>query len=113
MDSFLLINLLFIGASIIFIGLAIPLILGKIPPNQWYGFRTPKTLSEARIWYPVNRIMGYDLVAVGTASIIAAVSLLLTGRSLSLARVLMTNVAVLFTALILSLLHGFWLLSKY
>jgi len=113
MDDFLLINVLFIAAGVIFMGLAMPLILGKVPPNQWYGFRTPKTLSEARIWYPVNRIMGFDLLAVGTATIISAVSILVTGRSISITQAVITNMAVLFTSLILGLIHGFWTLSKY
>jgi hypothetical protein len=30
-----------------YIGLGIPLLLGRIPPNSWYGCRTPKTLSSS------------------------------------------------------------------
>jgi uncharacterized membrane protein len=33
---------------------SIPLILGKVPPNHIYGFRTSRTLSSPEIWYPAN-----------------------------------------------------------
>ncbi len=113
MDDFLLVNVLFIITGAIFILLAMPLILGKVPPNQWYGFRTAKTLADNRIWYPVNRIMGYDLLAVGTATVISAVSVLATGRSISINQAMLTNLGVMFSTLVLGLLHGFWTLSKY
>ncbi len=44
---------------------ALPMVLGKIPPNPIYGFRTPKTLSSPDIWYPANRIAGWFMVAAG------------------------------------------------
>jgi len=45
--------------------LALPMALGKIPPNGLYGFRTPKTLASPDIWYPANRIAGWFMVAAG------------------------------------------------
>jgi hypothetical protein len=48
---------------------AAPLALGKIPPNQLYGFRTPKTLSSPDIWYPANRIAGWWMIAAGALAI--------------------------------------------
>lgn len=40
-----------------------PLILGLVPRNPVYGVRTRKTLSDDRIWYPVNRLGGWLLLA--------------------------------------------------
>jgi uncharacterized membrane protein len=113
MDDFLLINLLFIVAGTIFSVLGIPLILQKVPPNEWYGFRTAKTLSDERIWYPINKLMGYDLLAVGFAIIVSASSVLVTGRSISINQALVINLGVLGTALILGLIHGFLALKNY
>lgn len=48
---------------------AIPMILGKVPPNRVYGFRTPKTLSSPEIWYPANRIAGWWTIAAGVSAI--------------------------------------------
>jgi len=42
---------------------AVPLVLGVIPRNRVYGFRTKRTLSDDAVWYPVNRIAGVALVA--------------------------------------------------
>jgi uncharacterized membrane protein len=113
MDNFLLINLLFIFTGVVFIVLAIPLILAKIPPNQWYGFRTPKTLSEPHIWYAANRIMGYDLVAVGVAVCVSAISVLLTGRSITIGQASWINIGVLLSALFLAVIHSFLSLRNF
>jgi SdpI/YhfL family protein len=44
---------------------AVPLVLGLIPRNRFYGIRTAKTLSDDDVWYRVNRLGG---VAVMVAS---------------------------------------------
>jgi hypothetical protein len=46
--------------------LAIPMALGMVPPNRYYGFRTSKTLASPEIWYAANRIAGWWLL-VGSA----------------------------------------------
>ena len=59
-------------------GLSIPLLLNKVPPNPWYGFRTRLTLSDPRIWYPVNAWCARWLLWLGVATLVAGlVSLLL------------------------------------
>ena len=42
---------LYSGTGILLGGLALPLIVGRVPPNYWYGFRTPRTLASASLWY--------------------------------------------------------------
>ena len=37
---------------------AIPLIRGQVAPNASYGFRTPKTMSNAAHWYAANAFSG-------------------------------------------------------
>ncbi|WP_330485092.1 hypothetical protein [Tumidithrix elongata] len=39
MDDFFLINSLFLGVGLLYVGLSLPLIAEKIKPNNWYGFR--------------------------------------------------------------------------
>ena len=51
----------FIPASILLL-LALPLILGAIPPNRFYGVRTAVTLADRRRWYSANRYAGWTLV---------------------------------------------------
>ena len=48
---------------------SIPMILGKVPPNRIYGFRTARTLSSPEVWYPANRVAGWFMVAAAVVSI--------------------------------------------
>ena len=54
--------------------ISIPLILGIVPPNGVYGFRTSLTMSSPAIWYPANAFMGWALLA----SVVIGAALLLT-----------------------------------
>ena len=42
---------------------AVPLAAGWIPPNAFYGFRTPRSMSTAAEWYRANQLMGVYLLA--------------------------------------------------
>lgn len=42
---------------------AVPLATGWIPPNAFYGFRTPRSMSTAAEWYRANQLMGVYLLA--------------------------------------------------
>jgi hypothetical protein len=57
--------------GLLFVGLSIPLLRGKVPPNQWYGFRTRLTLGDPRIWYPVNAWGARRLLWLGAATLAA------------------------------------------
>jgi uncharacterized membrane protein len=57
------------------IGVALPMAFAIVPPNQWYGFRTTKTLSSPRIWYAANRASGWFMI--GAASVALCVHLAL------------------------------------
>jgi uncharacterized membrane protein len=48
-------------AALIFF-VAVPLVVGLIPRNRIYGFRTQKTLADDRAWYPVNRFAGVVII---------------------------------------------------
>ncbi len=52
-------------SGLLLVALSFPLILGKIGPNPWYGFRVQKTLSDPAIWYPANAYAGKRLLVVG------------------------------------------------
>jgi uncharacterized membrane protein len=55
--------------SLALFSFAVPLVLGLISPNRFYGVRTPRTLSDEGVWYAVNRAAG---VAVMVASCVYA-----------------------------------------
>jgi hypothetical protein len=64
---------LFVFSGILLMALSVPMILGKIPPNGWYGFRVKKTMENPEIWYPVNAYSGKWLLAISLVMILAAV----------------------------------------
>ena len=45
------------------------MILGRVPPNRIFGFRTEETLSSPEAWYPANRALGWFMAAAAIASI--------------------------------------------
>lgn len=53
------------------------MILRRVKPNRFYGFRTPKTLSDERIWYEANEYAGKLLLAMGLICMAAAILLYL------------------------------------
>jgi hypothetical protein len=72
MTTFLL---LFIACGAALIAMSVPLVLGRVPPNQLYGFRVRRTLAQPEIWYPANRYSGQLGAALGLILIVAAVGL--------------------------------------
>jgi uncharacterized membrane protein len=55
--------------------LGIPLWVGMVPPNRFYGVRTAATLADESLWYAVNRAAGRDMVIVGGVTFLLAVAL--------------------------------------
>jgi uncharacterized membrane protein len=58
-------TLFFVCSGLLITGLSIPMIKGLVKPNWWYGFRTVKTLSDKKIWYPANAYSGRLLLIMG------------------------------------------------
>ncbi len=56
-------------------GLSVPLILYKIPPNGWYGFRLPSTVENPKLWYQVNAYAGRRFLTVGLGTSVSAIIL--------------------------------------
>ena len=48
--------------------ISVPLILGVVPPNGIYGFRTAVTRSSRAVWYPANAFAGWALLAAASVS---------------------------------------------
>ena len=72
---------LWLFAGFLFIAVSIPLILDRVPPNAWYGFRVAKTFASERIWYTANREAGYNLLYTGiTIALTAVVTKLLVSK---------------------------------
>src|SRR5437667_12704068 len=63
--------------------LALPMMYEKIPPNGFYAFRTPRTLSDPNVWYPANRVAGRNRAVAGV--IVSTTALVLFAMNKSIA----------------------------
>ena len=95
-----------------FIGMSIPLIRERVPPNGTYGFRTKKTLSDPKIWYAANRASGHDLLVAGAVITASSVGMLFLGPRLKPEFVVFTLLAVMVLSLTGALVHSYRALSK-
>jgi uncharacterized membrane protein len=64
-------SILFIVLGLLLIGLSIPLVTQLVPPNDAYGLRTEKTLSDEDVWYAANWFAGLVTIPVGVLVVAA------------------------------------------
>jgi uncharacterized membrane protein len=83
---------------------SVPMILKLVPPNGFYGLRTPKTLANTDLWFRANRFAGCALfiAAATSAAVFLAVPEYAAGRSLVGVLIL---VVPLITAVVASLVY--------
>jgi len=99
-------TLLFALVGILFVGLSIPLIRNRVPPNRFYGFRTTKTLSDPKIWYEVNHISGNDLLVAGALITCSSVTMFALAQEWNPQYVALTLLLIMCFSLVGVLLHG-------
>jgi uncharacterized membrane protein len=63
--------------GLVFIAVGVPTVLGRIGRNRIYGYRSPRTLRDDRIWYPVNAMSGLWLIWGGLLSLVIGVLLVI------------------------------------
>lgn len=97
-------SILFALVGLLFIGLSIPLVLGKVPPNSLYGCRTRKTFSDPKIWYEANRISGKGFLISGVLVLAASLAMLVFGQGANPDHVVITLLSVL----LLSVMGAAW-----
>jgi hypothetical protein len=92
--------------------LSIPLILQRIGPNPWYGFRVRKALDDPAVWYSVNAYAAKRLLAVGLVSSLAAV-LLFFVPDLDLTTYALACAGVTLGGLLVTLIQSFVYLRSF
>lgn len=101
----------YVGAGLLLIALAVPLIRRKVPPNAWYGFRVPQTWSDPEIWYAANAHAGKYLLAVGVITVLAAIVLYLV-PGISLDAYALACAGIILAALTVCAIRCFRYLAK-
>ena len=69
--------------GILLILASVPMITERVPPNRWYGFRTPRTQSDPRVWYPANRMAGQYLAFAGLLIELATLAVALLHKQMT------------------------------
>src|SRR5262249_24487522 len=105
-------SFLFALVGIRFVCLSIPLIRNRVPPNRYYGFRTPKTLSDAKIWYEVNHISGKDMFLAGVVITISSLVMLALAQEWRREHVAITLLLIMVFSLAGVVWHGFAVLRR-
>jgi hypothetical protein len=100
------------AVGLLIAGLSLPLIIGLVPPNRLYGFRTAKTRSDPRIWYAVNRVAGWDGLAAGVTIVLASLAIAMWGTNWSADMRTFVNVVVVLGAIGFALTHPFLALTR-
>ena len=83
MDEITKATLLFSSVGVLYFGLGVPLLRGRVRPNHWYGCRTKKTLSDEKIWYAVYRVTGRDLIIAGAMLVGSSAVIFAFGRGMN------------------------------
>lgn len=94
------------------IPLSIPLVLEKIKPNWWYGFRTKKTLSDPKIWYPANKYSGKLMLIAGLITLIGLIVIMLFRNSLCIGTLNILGWIVAFVPITVAVILSFVYLKK-
>jgi hypothetical protein len=64
-------GILYIALGVVVIGLSVPLFLGRIPMNRWFGVRLPEAYRSEANWREINRYGAKQLTAYGVYLIAA------------------------------------------
>lgn len=69
---------MFVGTGLLLMGISVPLVRRRVPPNGLYGLRVPATRRDAAVWYEANAQHGRDMMGVGAFVVACAVALPIT-----------------------------------
>jgi uncharacterized membrane protein len=94
--------------GLLLVALGIPLALGRVGPNRWYGFRVARTFEDPQIWFAANRVAGIDLCIAGVVVVAAALIIGGLAQRRPTFPIVTANVLVVLTSLALVALHS-WL----
>ncbi len=99
----------YLAVAVLIVVAAVPLLLGWVRRNSWYGIRIPAAFESEASWLRVNRYGARCLLAWAAAlALLGAVCLLLPTRleGLALLGVVLAPLATLFPVIVAILRYG-------
>jgi SdpI/YfhL protein family len=99
-------------AGFVSFAVGVPFLRGWVPRNRLAGFRTPKTLSNDRVWYEANRVAGRDMLIAGLVVMATAVVSALLAQQIPGPTLEKINKLVCIGALLIATLHSFIALRR-
>jgi uncharacterized membrane protein len=99
-------------AGFLSFAVGVPFLRGWVPRNRLAGFRTPKTLSNNRVWYEANRVAGRDLMIAGVVVMATAVVSALLSQQIPGLTLEKINKLVCVSAMLIATLHSFIALRR-
>jgi uncharacterized membrane protein len=96
-SELIIVTVLFFFTGLLYIGLAIPLIKRKIPPNQMYGFRVKAAFASDAVWYDINEYSARLMRNAGIVILAAVPLLLLSGMNEKLFALFMVGIILIGT----------------
>lgn len=112
MPEAVIIKLTLLGVAAFCVLIGLPFYLGKVGPNPWAGFRTPRTLADPKVWYRANRIMGRNFMLSGLVISAGVATMLVAGRGLPVKTQTAVLVGLAVGSLFLSVIHCFVALRR-
>lgn len=64
-----------LAVQALFVVVALPLALGRIPRNRFYGYRTCATLRDDATWYGANAYFAVRLIAAAVVTSLVTIAL--------------------------------------
>lgn len=65
----------YLASGVVLIVLALPLLVGKVKLNPFYGFRVEQTLKDPALWYATNRYFARWQLVVGFIVVLSSLGL--------------------------------------
>ena len=112
MDEIFITIIVFFLIGFLFILLGIPLLLEKVKPNWFYGFRTPSTIKNKDLWYKVNKQTGREFIIGGIIVIIGSIFFLTFQSYFNIIEILVILLLLVNLAVIIIIFRGTFLLRR-
>ena len=112
MDEIFITIFTFTFIGVVFVILGIPLLLKKVKPNWFYGFRTLTTVKNKDLWFKVNKQVGREFIIAGIIVIIGSIFMLIFQPILTLIQIIIILLLLIHLSLIIIISRGIFLLKK-